>query len=666
MIRINDKITTLDPKDTYMLMDGERVVGFTQLKDKVDDHEGEITKLKAQADADRVGKTFAQLVNKTTAPDYPTEPMGNYIISVSGYDENDTAVLVLPNPVAGMLDRCIVTVINNSLTTLKIQTGSAPYEFQNDATEIDLGVEFFATFFFDHSQNKLLELEQGYIPTQNVNHMTATELYLRHKGLIHTFDEIEGDGFLKGVQVTGTQGGEAGIKSIQFKNGVVTKVSDTVVSVETSTVPDPTTVTLHFKDLAAADAWKTAHGANYQNVIALIDDNGQGVSKSYEWTGTQWQEYNLNPPPVIPSTLVHDKETILVFDTTTTRDAWTNTRPEQNTEYYCVVTYSNLQEWAYFYLPAGDNTWVAANEPSATTADDVVLSFRNIADRDAWIKHAVDTSEYTSLIANEDTGVIDFYLLKPGASTWEPLQKVNDNNTYVKSGTFNPDHSQLILTLTDDTTVPIDVPDFNHLESAAFDTATEKLNLKMSKGDIVSVSLPAFKHVQSGSFDPTHRKLTLTMTDNQKVDIDVPVFKSLKSGSFTPDSKTLKLVMNTGDEVNIAVPDFTRVEQTHKIYYGFTDNNAAHLMTSQEVGTASSKDIVRGHVFQITRPASQTAPQHYFVWVAADANQVLSFGFGTGGFTSIPLQVGGDPGTVYVGPHATHADVINLILQSEA
>ena len=414
--KLGSKIDRLNPTDTYPLVDGDAVTGFTALDTQVKQNQQTIDEVRKQADLDRVGPTFAQIVTATNALSYPLSPQGNYVISVQGLANPSTDKISLPNPTGNMIDGALLTVINNTAQTITIDASNVTQTLDNQ-NSIDVGPDFFRTYQYNHASNDYITFEDGYIPSMKVNTAENVIATLKAQGLAHTEDDLKSDGFIQGIGVN-TQ---TDVKNIEFSNATVTDDGNGKVSVTTSTVPHPETIIHHFKTITDRDAWSNSNGTLHTSVVAFVDDDGNGTTKSYEWNGANWIDYNVAPPVNLPTSLAHYQDVVLTFKDEASRDTWTSSKRQSGHDYVCLVTYGDVTKFAYFLLKDTEPNWTPVVEPSHTTVDDVTLAFTDAAERDAWIPHRIAGKNYTGLILNETTGKVDFYVLKDGATAWQAV-----------------------------------------------------------------------------------------------------------------------------------------------------------------------------------------------------------------------------------------------------
>ena len=129
--------------------------------------------------------------------------------------------------------------------------------------------------------------------------------------------------------------------------------------------------------------------------------------------------------------------------------------------------------------------------------------------------------------------------------------------------------------------------------------------------------------------------------------------------SFTKDANdNLILTLESGQSFTVQLPAAAPEVVKHDIYCGFTDKTTASAMLEADITVNAAKQIGAGQGFIITR--TDTGPKSYFVWIPDEMGTVLGFGFGFGGFSSEDITVGGKAGKVFVGPHATSAQAIEI------
>lgn len=185
-IKVPDTISKLDPADTYPVVEGADVGGFTSLETKVNEHETKITKnIDSIIEVERVGSTFTY--SGKVAPTYPSTPYGNYLLVFRAMPS--TLDVIMPNPTGGMLDGAIFTLYNDDPTdNIKLHSID-DRQLLGIATMVNIPPENFVSFVYRLSSNTYIELETGYIPAAKFNLISLIR------------QQIELDGYLKGIQV---------------------------------------------------------------------------------------------------------------------------------------------------------------------------------------------------------------------------------------------------------------------------------------------------------------------------------------------------------------------------------------------------------------------------------------------------------------------------------
>lgn len=218
-IRVPDTISKLAPNDPYPVVQGVDVGGFAELAAKVDEHNDKIASTIDLISAlERKGNTFKYA--GITAPSYPAAQHGNYVLLFN--DGFSTALTINPpTPIGGMMDGALFTIFNQDTNNrVTFSNGESSVNI-NNADSFNIPAENFASFIYDAANNNYLLLESGYIPASKVNIQSLISLAERDR--LHTFQEIQDEGFLKGVRVGGdTLTNVNGATWIQFQGATVT------------------------------------------------------------------------------------------------------------------------------------------------------------------------------------------------------------------------------------------------------------------------------------------------------------------------------------------------------------------------------------------------------------------------------------------------------------
>lgn len=292
-IRVPDTISKLSPGDTYPIVEGADVSGFTDLQNEVNDNTSKIeTNITNIANLAKKGKTMVLKVVGDTPPDFTKEPHGNYFVTARAMTK--TLEVTTPNPTGGPLDGSILTIFNEDPTdAIRVSAGKLG-DTINSGTAINVPAENFISFVYTLADTNWMTLESGYIPAARINISNFIEQKLDADGKLHTEAELETAGFLKGIQVSSGTGANdvRDANWIFFKNATVTqgKIGQAEVSVHGEI--DPTEAVLHFQTIASRDQWSAAEGSKYTQVVCVVDHDDNGYVSWYEWNGTKWDTYN--------------------------------------------------------------------------------------------------------------------------------------------------------------------------------------------------------------------------------------------------------------------------------------------------------------------------------------------------------------------------------------
>ncbi len=226
-IRVPDTITKLKAGDPYPVVNGDDVIGFTDLKTEVNTN---TSKLEKAVDAVKAlkqkGETYLTQIVGDTPPVFPQEPHGNYVVTVRTMTKN--MEMNLPNPVGGMVDGAIFSVFNDDpVDAIMLKPGNQT-DTIGGAQSQNVPAENFATFVYDLATHNFVELETGYIPAARINMANYVEHVLKGKDLLHTTAEI------KAMGTTGS----TFILSVKDNEGTDTVGVDTLVFESSITEPD--------------------------------------------------------------------------------------------------------------------------------------------------------------------------------------------------------------------------------------------------------------------------------------------------------------------------------------------------------------------------------------------------------------------------------------------
>jgi hypothetical protein len=201
-IRVPDTISKLNPDDTYPVVEGTDVGGFTDLKTEVNTNTSKIEKAVDAVNAlDKTGKTLLTKVVGDTPPTFPAEPHGNYVVTVRAMTKN--MEMHLPDPLGGMVDGAIFTIFNDDpVDAVMLRPGDSK-DSVNGALGQNVPAENFATFVYDLATRNFTEIEAGYIPAARINMANYVERSLKDKDLLHTTAEIKAmGGGITGITLT--------------------------------------------------------------------------------------------------------------------------------------------------------------------------------------------------------------------------------------------------------------------------------------------------------------------------------------------------------------------------------------------------------------------------------------------------------------------------------
>lgn len=292
-IRVPDTISKLSPDDTYPVVQGSDVGGFSDLQTEVNDNTSKIeTNITNIKNLVKSGKTLVINNVGDTPPVFTNEPHGNYL--VVSRTMTKTLELKTPDPTGGMLDGAIFTVYNEDPNNaIRLSAGDVADNI-NGGTATNIPAENFASFVYQLKDRSFMILESGYIPAARINISNYIENKLDADGKIHTEAELETAGFLKGLKISGDQVSTVnGAKWIHFAGATVSagKTDQAVVTITGGAV-DPTKSILHFQTIAERDQWSTSEGSKYTQVVCVVDHDDNGYVAWYEWEGSKWITYN--------------------------------------------------------------------------------------------------------------------------------------------------------------------------------------------------------------------------------------------------------------------------------------------------------------------------------------------------------------------------------------
>lgn len=294
-IRVPDTISKLSPDDTYPVVEGVDVGGFSDLQQEVNSNTSKIeTNITNIQNLTHTGKTMVLKVVGDTPPDFTKEPHGNYFVTARAMTK--TLELKTPYPTGGSLDGAILTIFNEDPTdAIRVSAGN-PSDSVNSATAVNIPSENFASFVYTLADTNWMTLESGYIPAARINIANYVENKLTTDGKLHTEDELETAGFLKGIKVTGDDVSSFPSATwLHFEGAKVAagKTGQAVVTVKAvAGDPDPTKHVLHFQTIAERNQWSTAEGSKWVEVLSVVDRDDNGYVAWYEWDGSKWNDHN--------------------------------------------------------------------------------------------------------------------------------------------------------------------------------------------------------------------------------------------------------------------------------------------------------------------------------------------------------------------------------------
>lgn len=294
-IRVPDTISKLSPDDSYPVVEGVDVGGFTDLQKEVNDNTSKIeTNITNINNLAKSGKT--KVINNVgdSTPDWGNEPHGNYLLVQRA--QTKTVTIETPDPTGGVLDGALFTVYNeSSAQAVRLIPGDVADNI-NSGSATNIPPENFTSFVYQLADRNWLRLEGGYIPAARLNIANYIENKLTTDGKLHTEADLEASGFLKGLKVTGDAVSSVqGAKWIHFAGATISsgKTDQAVVTIApTGGTVDPTKYVLHFQTIPERDQWSTSEGSKYTEVVCVVDVDDNGFVAWYKWDGDKWETYN--------------------------------------------------------------------------------------------------------------------------------------------------------------------------------------------------------------------------------------------------------------------------------------------------------------------------------------------------------------------------------------
>lgn len=295
-IRVPDTISKLSDQDTYPVVQGADVGGFTDLQNEVNSNTSKIeTNITNINNLVPVGKTMVLKVVGDTPPDFGNEPHGNYFVTARTMTK--TLELTTPNPTGGPIDGAILTVFNEDPTdAIRVSPGKVGDTVSGGAA-VNIPPDNFASFVYTLKDTNWMTLESGYIPAARINISNFIEQKLDADGKLHTEAELESSGFLKGVKVTGDDTSTVqDAKWLHFDGAKITtgKTDQAVVTIKATGDVDPTKVAMHFQTIAERDQWSAAEGSKYVDVLCIVDKDANGFAAWYLWDGSKWNTHDAD------------------------------------------------------------------------------------------------------------------------------------------------------------------------------------------------------------------------------------------------------------------------------------------------------------------------------------------------------------------------------------
>lgn len=241
-IRVPDTISKLSQDDTYPIVQGTDVGGFSELKTEVESHTSKIeTNIDNVNSLKKKGDTLVIKVVGDTPPDYTKTPYGNYVTIVRAMTK--TLNIETPDPTGGMLDGAIFTVYNEDPTDAIMIRAGASSDSINGGSGINVPTENFASFVYQLADRNFLLLESGYIPAAKLNVANYVEQKLSADDKLHTTDEIKAlvgsGGTSNGVSVIVNDKTYADTTELEFED--FTAVSDPSTPHKVSLTPKAST-----------------------------------------------------------------------------------------------------------------------------------------------------------------------------------------------------------------------------------------------------------------------------------------------------------------------------------------------------------------------------------------------------------------------------------------
>lgn len=189
-IRVPDTISKLSPDDTYPVVEGADVGGFSDLKKEVNTNTSKIEKAVDEVNAlDKTGKLKLIQVSGDTPPDFGSEPQGNYVVTVRAMTKD--MVMETPDPTGGMIDGAILTIFNDDPVDAIMLRAGDPKDSINGGQGQNIPPENFGTFVYELATRNFVELETGYIPAARVNMANYVEQKLTADGKLRSAQDIK-------------------------------------------------------------------------------------------------------------------------------------------------------------------------------------------------------------------------------------------------------------------------------------------------------------------------------------------------------------------------------------------------------------------------------------------------------------------------------------------
>lgn len=205
-IKVPDTITKLSPSDTYPVVNGEDVGGFTDLKNEVNSNTSKIeTSITNINQLTRAGQTFTY--SGAVGPVFPSSQRGNYLVVITNGITGDLSIDT-PDPTGGMVDGAVLTIYNESDTHNVILSSSGITQIGSSDDDVTIPPENYVSYVYRLKPDNYIELESGYIPSSKVNMINYIKTTLADQ--LQTDEDvrklISDGGYIKGMTIEDTEG----------------------------------------------------------------------------------------------------------------------------------------------------------------------------------------------------------------------------------------------------------------------------------------------------------------------------------------------------------------------------------------------------------------------------------------------------------------------------